>query len=144
MTSEGEYKMANEDKKVWLITGCSTGFGRELAKQLLEKGERVAVTGRDAGKVRDLVEINEENALAVALDVTDAAQVKATIEKAEAHFGRIDVLVNNAGFGYFGSVEESEESEVRAMFEANFWGLSAMTRAVLPLMRGRRSGTIVA
>ena len=124
--------MANEDKKVWLITGCSTGFGRELAKQLLEKGERVVVTARDAGKVQDLVEINEKNALAVALDVTDTAQVEAAVEKAEAHFGQIDVLVNNAGFGYFGSIEESEESEVRAMFEANFWGLSAMTRAVLP------------
>jgi NAD(P)-dependent dehydrogenase (short-subunit alcohol dehydrogenase family) len=135
--------MANEDKKVWLITGCSTGFGRELAKQLLEKGERVVVTARDASKVRDLVEINEKNALAVALDVTDVLQVKAAVEKAEARFGRIDVLVNNAGFGYFGSIEESEEREVRAMFEANFWGLSAMTRAVLPLMRGRRSGTIV-
>ncbi len=135
--------MANEDKKVWLITGCSTGFGRELAKQLLEKGERVVVTAREAGKVRDLVEINEENALAVALDVTDTAQVKTAVEKAAERFGQIDVLVNNAGFGYFGSVEESEESEVRAMFEANFWGLSAMTRAVLPFMRKRRSGTIV-
>ena len=79
--------MANEDKKVWLITGCSTGFGRELAKQLLEKGERVVVTARDAGKVRDLVEINEENALAVALDVTDAAQVAAAVAEAELHFG---------------------------------------------------------
>ena len=68
ITCEGEYKMANGDRKVWLITGCSTGFGRELAKQLLEKGERVVVTARDAGKVRDLVDINKENALAVALD----------------------------------------------------------------------------
>ncbi len=135
--------MAKEGKKVWLITGCSTGFGRELAKQLLENGECVVVTARDAGKVQDLVKINEENALAVALDVTDTAQVKAAVEKAEAHFGRIDVLVNNAGFGYFGSIEESEEREVRAMFEANFWGLSAMSRAVLPKMRRRRSGTIV-
>lgn len=135
--------MANEDKKVWLITGCSTGFGRESAKQLLEKGERVVVTARDAEKVRDLVEINAESALAVALDVTDAAQVAAAIEKSVARFGQIDVLVNNAGFGYFGSIEESIESEVRAMFEANFWGLSSMTRAVLPLMRARRSGTIV-
>lgn len=135
--------MANEDKKVWLITGCSTGFGRELAKQLLEKGERVVVTARDVSKVQDLVKINEVNALAVSLDVTDAAQVKAAVEQAEDHFGQIDVLVNNAGFGYFGSIEESEEAEARAMFEANFWGLSAMTRAVLPKMRERRSGTIV-
>ena len=135
--------MSNNNEKVWFITGCSTGFGRELAKQLLENGSRVAVTARDAGKVQDLVEINPENALALALDVTDAAQVTESIAAAEKHFGRIDVLVNNAGFGYFGSIEESDEREVRAMFEANFWGLSAMTRGVLPKMRERRSGFIV-
>jgi NAD(P)-dependent dehydrogenase (short-subunit alcohol dehydrogenase family) len=130
-------------KNVWFITGCSTGFGRELAKHLLENGYRVVVTARDADKVDDLVEINKENALAINLDVTDKAQVAHAVTKAEAHFGAIDVLVNNAGFGYFGSVEESEEREVRAMFEANFWGLAEMTRAVLPKMRARRSGTIV-
>lgn len=135
--------MASEDKKVWFITGCSTGFGREMAKQLLESGEQVVVTARDASKVQDLVELNAENALAVSLDVTDNAQVTEAVKKAEEHFGKIDVLVNNAGFGYFGSIEESEESEVRSMFETNFWGLSAMTRAVLPKMRERKSGTIV-
>lgn len=134
---------ANKETKVWLITGCSTGFGRELAKQLLESGESVVVTARNVNKVQDLVEINRENALAVALDVTDAEQVEAAVAQAEEHFGQIDVLVNNAGFGYFGSIEESEEKQVRAMFEANFWGLSAMTRAVLPLMRKEKSGTIV-
>jgi NAD(P)-dependent dehydrogenase (short-subunit alcohol dehydrogenase family) len=128
---------------VWFITGCSTGFGRELAKHLLENDYRVVVTARSADKVRDLVEINKENALAINLDVTDKAQVAEAVQKAQAHFGAIDVLVNNAGFGYFGSVEESEEPEVRAMFEANFWGLAEMTRAVLPKMRERRSGTIV-
>ena len=135
--------MGNEDKKVWFITGCSTGFGRELAKQLLENGYRVVVTARDAGKVQDLVKINEANALALKLDVNDKAQVTEAVRKAEEHFGAIDVLVNNAGFGYFGSIEESEEKQVRSMFETNFWGLSAMTRAVLPKMRERRSGTIV-
>ncbi|MGC2235340.1 MAG: oxidoreductase [Pyrinomonadaceae bacterium] len=135
--------MESEDKKVWFITGCSTGFGRELAKELLENGYRVVVTARDTAKVEDLVEINEANALALRLDVTDKAQVADAVGKAEEHFGKIDVLVNNAGFGYFGSIEESEESEVRAMFEANFWGLAEMTRAVLPKMRERRSGTIV-
>lgn len=135
--------MSNKEAKVWFITGCSTGFGRELAKQLLEKDESVVVTARDVNKVRDLVEINKENALAIRLDVTDAVQVKAAVEQTEAHFGKIDVLVNNAGFGYFGSIEESIESDVRAMFEANFWGLSAMTRTVLPLMRRKKSGTIV-
>jgi NADP-dependent 3-hydroxy acid dehydrogenase YdfG len=135
--------MTIENKPVWLITGCSTGFGRALAAELLENGYRVAVTARDVDKVTDLVEINKDNALPLALDVTDEAQVKAATAKAEEHFGRIDVLVNNAGFGYFGSVEESDEAEVRSMFETNFWGLAAMTRAVLPKMRERRSGTIV-
>ena len=131
------------ENNVWFITGCSTGFGRELAKHLLENDYRVAVTARNAEKVQDLVEINKDNALALALDVTDKAQIKDAVAKAEEHFGRIDVLANNAGFGYFGAVEESEEKEVRAMFEANFWGLAEMTRAVLPKMRERRSGTIV-
>ncbi|MDQ6787747.1 MAG: oxidoreductase [Acidobacteriota bacterium] len=131
------------EKKVWFITGCSTGFGRELAKHLLENDYRVVVTARDVEKVRDLVEINEENAFAVALDVTDKAQVSEAVEQAEKHFGKIDVLVNNAGFGYFGAIEESDEREVRAMFEANFWGLAEMTRAVLPKMRERKNGFIV-
>lgn len=131
------------EKKVWFITGCSTGFGRELARQLLEKGEKVVVTARDADKVDDLVKINATNALPLNLDVTDQAQITHAVAKAEEHFGRIDILVNNAGFGYFGAVEESDEQEARSMFETNFWGLSAMTRAVLPKMRERRSGTIV-
>lgn len=131
------------EKNVWFITGCSTGFGRELAKHLLENDYRVVVTARNADKVDDLVAINKENALAINLDVTDKAQVAHAVAKAEAHFGAIDVLVNNAGFGYFGSVEESDEQEVRSMFEANFWGLAEMTRTVLPKMRERRSGTIV-
>ncbi len=131
------------EKKVWFITGCSTGFGRELAKQLLENDYRVVVTARDADKVDELVSINKDKALALNLDVTDKAQVAHAVAKAVEHFGKIDVLVNNAGFGYFGSIEESEEQEVRAMFEANFWGLAEMTRAVLPTMREAKSGTIV-
>lgn len=131
------------EKQIWFITGCSTGFGRELAKHLLENDYRVAVTARNVEKVQDLIEINNGNALALALDVTDNAQVAEAVGKAEAHFGAIDVLVNNAGFGYFGSIEESEEEEVREMFEANFWGLANVTRAVLPKMRERRGGAIV-
>jgi NAD(P)-dependent dehydrogenase (short-subunit alcohol dehydrogenase family) len=132
-----------DNKKVWLITGCSTGFGRELAKELLENDYRVVVTARDADKVRDLVEINPSNALALALDVNDAAQIERAVAAAEERFGAIDVLVNNAGFGYFGAIEESDEAEVRRMFETNFWGLAAMTRAVLPKMRERRRGFIL-
>ena len=131
------------EKKVWFITGCSTGFGRELAKHLLENDYRVVVTARNVVKVQDLVEINREIALAVALDVNDKAQVAEAVAKAEDHFGAIDVLVNNAGFGYFGAIEESDEAEVRAMFETNFWGLAEMTRAVLPKMREAKSGVIV-
>src|SRR5215203_709325 len=131
------------EKQVWFITGCSTGFGRELAKYLLENDYRVVVTARNAEKVQDLVEINPQNAVSFNLDVTDRAQVQHVVSRAEEHFGAIDVLVNNAGFGYFGAIEESEEAEVRSMFEANFWGLAEMTRAVLPKMRERRSGTIV-
>ena len=135
--------MLETNKPVWFITGCSTGFGRELAKQLLENDYRVVVTARDVSKIRDLTEINQRNALALPLDVTDEQQVNEAVAAAEKHFGRIDVLVNNAGFGYFGAIEESEESEVRAMFETNFWGLSNMTRRVLPAMRERRAGFIV-
>ena len=131
------------EKNVWFITGCSTGFGRELAKQLLEAGYRVAVTARDESKIQDLASINRENSLLIALDVTVPEQVESAVRKAEEHFGRVDVLVNNAGFGYFGAIEESDEAEVRSMFEANFWGLAAMTRAVLPKMRERRSGKVV-
>jgi len=131
------------EKNVWFITGCSTGFGRELAKYLLENDYRVVVTARDADKVDDLVAINRENALALNLDVTDKAQVAHAVARAEEHFGAIDVLVNNAGFGYFGAIEESDETQVRAMFETNFWGLAEMTRAVLPKMRAEKSGFIV-
>ena len=137
----GERQMS--EKNVWFITGCSTGFGRELAKYLLENDYRVVVTARDVGKVQDLVDINKENALPIKLDVNDKQQVADAIAKAESHFGYIDVLVNNAGFGYFGAIEESDEKEVRSMFETNFWGLAEVTRAALPKMRERRSGTIV-
>ncbi len=135
--------MSEKNKKVWFITGCSTGFGRELAKELLETGYKVVVTARNVEKIQDLLEINKENALGLALDVNNEEQVKQTVAQAEKHFGAVDVLVNNAGFGYFGAIEESDEQEVRAMFETNFWGLASMTRAVLPKMRERKSGAIV-
>ena len=129
--------------KVWFITGCSTGFGRELAKSVLDRGHRAVVTARDPANVEDLAKGREDRALVLALDVTDPVEVGAAVTSAEKHFGRIDVLVNNAGIGYFGAVEESDDDEVRRMFEINFFGLSAMTRAVLPIMRKQRSGHIV-
>ncbi len=130
-------------QKVWFITGCSTGFGRELAKHLLESGYRVAVTSRNTDDVRDIVSAHPDTALPVKLDVTKPDEIRASVELAIGKFGRIDVLVNNAGIGYFGAIEESEESDIRRMFEINFFGLANMTRAVLPHMRGRRSGHIV-
>ena len=135
--------MTQQDKPVWFITGCSTGFGRELARYTLDRGYRVVVTARRPTDVADLVAGHEASALAQELDVTKASDIAATVAAAEAKFGRIDVLVNNAGIGYFGAIEESEDAEVRRMFEINFWGLANMTRAVLPGMRVRRSGHIV-
>jgi NAD(P)-dependent dehydrogenase (short-subunit alcohol dehydrogenase family) len=129
--------------KVWFITGCSTGFGRELAKAVLERGYRAVVTARNPAKVEDIVAGHQDRALVLELDVTDSVEVDAAVKSAEQHFKRIDVLVNNAGIGYFGAVEESDDEEVRRMFEINFFGLSRMTRTVLPIMRAQRSGHIV-
>jgi NAD(P)-dependent dehydrogenase (short-subunit alcohol dehydrogenase family) len=129
--------------KVWFITGCSTGFGRELAKYVLESGHRAVVASRKTDDVKDIVAEYPETSIAVQLDVTNADEIKSSVEQAKQKFGQIDVLVNNAGIGYFGAIEESEEDEVRRMFEINFWGLANMTKAVLPIMRAQRSGNIV-
>jgi NAD(P)-dependent dehydrogenase (short-subunit alcohol dehydrogenase family) len=129
--------------KVWFITGCSTGFGRELAKEVLTAGYKAVVTARNVDDVQDIVNEFPENAVAFKLDVTKPDEVKAAVEQAQQHFGHIDVLVNNAGIGYFGAIEESEDDEVRRMFEINFWGLANVTKAVLPGMRSQRSGHIL-
>lgn len=129
--------------KVWLITGCSTGFGRELAKEVLKAGYRAGVASRNTDDVKDIIEAYPETAIAVKLDVTKADEIKAAVQQVKEKFGRVDVLVNNAGIGYFGAIEESEEDEVRRMFEINFWGLANVTNEVLPLMRAQRSGHIV-
>jgi NAD(P)-dependent dehydrogenase (short-subunit alcohol dehydrogenase family) len=126
---------------VWLITGCSTGFGRELARQALAQGYRVAVTARDPTEVEDLASHGE--ALVLKLDVTDPAAIDAAVAATQNRFGRIDVLVNNAGIGYFAAVEEGEDKEVRRMFDINVFGLARMIQAVLPAMRVHRSGCIV-
>lgn len=126
---------------VWLVTGCSTGFGRELVRALLRRGDRVVVTARNAATLAEFT--SHGNALVVALDVTVPLQVSDVVRQAEARFGRIDVLVNNAGYGYLAAVEEGEDDEVRAMFETNVFGLIRVTKAVLPGMRQRRRGHIV-
>ncbi|MFM6970101.1 MAG: oxidoreductase [Sediminibacterium sp.] len=130
-------------EKVWLITGCSTGFGRELAKEVLAKGYKVAVASRKTSDVDDIVAAYPNSSIAIQLDVTVDAEIKSSVAQTIAHFGQIDVLVNNAGIGYFGSIEESEEAEVRKMFEINVFGLAKMTQEVLPHMRKQRSGHIL-
>ncbi len=135
--------MMNRDKPVWLITGCSTGFGRELAKLVLARGWRAVVTARDPAAVADLVAGHEDSAIAAALDVTRHEQVTDVAAQALQRFGRIDVLVNNAGYGYLAAIEEGEDDAVRAMFETNVFGLIDMTRAVLPAMRQQKGGLIV-
>ncbi len=135
--------MPLQNSDVWFITGCSTGFGRELAKLVLDRGYRAVITARDASKIRDLTAGHEGRALALKLDVTDKAEVAETVRYAESVFGSIDVLVNNAGFGYVGALEESDEDEVRALMETNFFGLARMIHVVLPGMRRRRRGNIV-
>ena len=132
---------ATSDRPVWFITGCSTGFGRELVKHVLERGYRTVVTARKPDEVKDLTAKGE--ALVLKLDVTNQSEIDAAIKAAEDKFGRIDVLVNNAGIGYFAAVEESEEDQVRKMFEINVFGLSRMIHAALPGMRKRRRGFIV-
>jgi NADP-dependent 3-hydroxy acid dehydrogenase YdfG len=134
-------KLSIIGKPVWFITGCSTGFGREIAKQVLQSGYRVVVTARNLDNIADLAAHGD--ALMLKLDVTDQGQIDAAIKSAEEKFGRIDVLVNNAGICYFSSVEESEEDQVRRMFEVNVFGLSRMIHAALPGMRKRRKGFIV-
>ena len=135
--------MMNRDNPVWLITGCSTGFGRELAKLVLERGWRAVVTARDPSKLTDLAEGYGNRALVLQLDVTDRKQIDDVVAKSQKHFGRIDALVNNAGYGYLAAIEEGEDDAVRAMFETNVFGLIDMTKAVLPIMRAQKSGLIV-
>ncbi|HEX5256047.1 MAG TPA: oxidoreductase [Mycobacterium sp.] len=127
----------------WLITGCSTGLGRALAQAVIGAGHNAVVTARDAAAVTDLAESAPERVLAVALDVTDPAQVASAVQQAQERFDRVDVLVNNAGYGYRAAVEEGDDAEVRALFETHFFGTVAMIKAVLPDMRARRSGAIV-
>ena len=134
---------SSTDAPVWFITGCSTGFGRELAVAALDRGKRVVVTARNPDAVSDIVTGHEDHALVLALDVIDRDQVSRAVRAAEERFGRIDVLVNNAGIGYFGAIEESDDEEVRKMFEVNVFGLASMTQAVLPGMRARRRGHVV-
>lgn len=127
----------------WLITGCSTGIGRAVAVAALEAGDSVLVTARRREAVQDLVDAHPGRAVAAALDVTDRGQIDAAVSDAHAAFGGLDVLVNNAGYGYLSAVEEGDDDEVRALFDTNFFGAVDMIKAVLPGMRAQGAGRIV-
>jgi len=126
--------------RVWFITGCSTGFGRLLAEEVLRAGGKVAATARKAEQIAGLEQKYPQTAKVLPLDVTDPAQIDSAVAAAIQHFGHIDVLVNNAGYGVAGAIEEVSEQEFRPMFETNLFGLVRVTRAVLPHLRQRRSG----
>ena len=134
--------MAN-GSKVWFITGSSKGFGHIWAEAALARGDRVAATARNTDTVKDLVDAYGDNVLPIALDVTDKAAVDAAVRHAHDHFGRLDVVVNNAGYGLFGTVEEVTEEQARAQIETNLFGALWVTKAALPLMRAQGSGHII-
>jgi NAD(P)-dependent dehydrogenase (short-subunit alcohol dehydrogenase family) len=127
----------------WFITGCSTGLGRALAEAVLGRGDNAIVTARDVATVRDLAGAHPGRALARSLDVTDPAQGAVAVRAAQERFGGIDVLVNNAGYGYRAAVEEGDDADVQRLFATNFFGAVALIKAVLPGMRARRSGAVV-
>lgn len=129
--------------RVWLITGVSSGFGQELARVLLDRGDTVVGTVRQAAQQSAFEALAPGRALARLLDVTDAAAIGPLVESVIRDVGRIDVLVNNAGYGLFGAVEELDDAEGRRVFETNFFGLLNLTRAVLPHFRARKSGHVV-
>jgi NAD(P)-dependent dehydrogenase (short-subunit alcohol dehydrogenase family) len=132
-----------DNSRVWFITGASRGLGRALTEEVLDSGERVLATARRTDKIRDLPRRHPGQAAATALDVTDPAQVRDAVDRALDEFGRIDVLVNNAGYGLLGALEELSDEEFRSQFETNLFGLVNVTRAVLPHFRVQRSGHIV-
>lgn len=129
--------------RIWLITGCSTGFGKLLAQKALDQGDGVAATARNADQLHDVNAPDPQRLLRLTLDVTRGEQIRAAVAQALDHFGRIDVLVNNAGYGYFSTQEDGDLDEIRRMFETNVFGLIRLTQAVLPHMRENRRGTIV-
>lgn len=128
---------------VWFITGTSTGFGRAFAEYAIARQYRVVATARNMKAVESLAQQHPEQVLAVALDVNNRAQIEDAIQQAIARFGRVDVLINNAGYGIVGAVEETPEDQLRAQMETNFFGAAAVTRAFLPQLRKQGSGAIV-
>lgn len=130
-------------EKIWFITGTSRGFGREWTIAALQRGDKVAATARDVSTLDDLVAEFGDALLPITLDVTDRAADFAAVQQAHEHFGRLDIVVNNAGYGQFGFIEELSESEARAQIETNVFGALWITQAALPYLRAQRSGHIV-
>ena len=131
------------DSKIWFITGASRGFGRIWTEAALERGDKVAATARKVADIADLTERFGDAVLLLALDVTDAEQVRQTVQQAHAHFGRLDVVVNNAGYSLVGTIEEAGEADVRAEFDTNYFGTLRVIQAALPLLRRQGSGHIL-
>lgn len=129
--------------KIILITGASRGFGKIWAKALLKRGDKVAATARNTADLNDLVETYGDAVFPLQLDVNNRDACFAVVEKVKQHFGRIDVLINNAGFGLFGAIEETTEQQARAQMETNFFGLLWVTQAIVPVMREQKAGHII-
>jgi NAD(P)-dependent dehydrogenase (short-subunit alcohol dehydrogenase family) len=129
--------------KIWFITGASKGFGREWTEAALERGDKVAATARDIQSLDALVRTYGDAILPLKLDVTDRAADFDTVKKAADHFGKLDIVINNAGYGHFGVIEELTENEVRSQLETNLFGSLWVTQAALPILRVQRSGHII-
>lgn len=130
-------------QRVWFVTGSSSGFGRALSEAVLDHGDRLVATARDVDDIRALTSQGDERALALPLDVTNATAAKEAVNKAVAHFGQLDAVFNNAGYGHVGAIEELSEEEIRQQVEVDFFGVVNVTRAALPHMRKQRSGHFV-
>ncbi len=129
--------------RTWFITGCSSGFGRAIAEAALQAGDRVAMTARDVSRIEAIAAVAPEQALALPLDVTKEDQIQAAIETAIARFGPLDVVVNNAGYGLIGAIEECTPEQIRRCVETNFFGTLHVIQAVLPKLRAQRSGHVI-
>lgn len=131
------------ENRIWLITGISSGLGKALAKSVIESGDFVIGTFRNQSQVETFNKKNVEKGFAIQLDISNETEIEKTIEFVKSKFGRIDVLVNNAGIGFVGAIEETSIEEVRTVFEANFFGTLMLTKTVLPIMRKAKKGNIV-
>ena len=135
--------LSSQTRQTWFITGAASGFGHAFAEHALAQGHNVVATARDAGRLADLVALAPDRVLATPLDVDVAGAAEAAVEAAVARFGRIVVLVNNAGYGVVGALEETSDADLRALMNTNFFGAMAVTRAALPVLRAQKSGAIV-